>query len=123
VNVSVLICSPELVAVGGTSSSGGGGGAAADAGDSLRLSFQLRDVVGRTAVNLTGVVIRPLLVFASGSLPAGLNTTSNELPSCDVEAVGDLVSGIGECSVSVSPRFFPGAGTIDANVQVELHIG
>lgn len=110
--VSFVICSQLLVPEGDSL-----------VGQTLRLSYQLRDALGRTAVQPSHLVtLRPLLTYLPGTaLPPGLNTTVNELPSCDAGSL-DPASGLGECSVVVASKYFPQAGVITANVSLQLRI-
>ncbi|GBF99606.1 hypothetical protein Rsub_12070 [Raphidocelis subcapitata] len=111
---AVAVCSDYLVA--GDSGATGGGAP-------LLLSYQLRDVRGRTAVDTSGLTLHPLLSYASAAAaPAGINATVNELPSCDAHAV-DPVSGIGECLVALDGRYFPASGRVAASVSLQLRLG
>ena len=116
-SVAVVVCSQQLV-------SGGAGSGYPNAGTRLRLSFQVKDAEQRTAVDTASVVLRPLLVYSpSEALPPGINSSTAALPSCNGTSTIDPISGIGECSVDVEPRFFPAAGAVvSASVQLQLSI-
>lgn len=92
-------------------------------GRTLRLSFQLRDATGRTAVDLTGVTLRPVLSYAAplAAGGGGLNVTRAELSSCGAGGI-DAVSGVGECAVPLDAALFPSAGSLTANVTLQLRI-
>jgi hypothetical protein len=111
---AAVVCSDYLVP--GDSGATGGGG-------TLRMSYQLRDARGRTAVDTSGLLLHPQLSYASAAaLPAGVNATINELPSCDARSA-DPISGIGECSVVLDSRYFPASGSVAATVSLQLRIG
>lgn len=94
---------------------------ASPTGRTLRLSYQMRDASGRTAVDTAGLSLRPLLAYAAGAAPPpGANGTT-ELPACDAAGV-DGVSGVGECALLLDPRLFPASGIAAATVTLELRI-
>jgi hypothetical protein len=89
----------------------------------LRLSYQLQDASGRTAVNAVRMKLVPVISYAPGSAPSGeVNATANELPGCAVGTV-DPISGIGECTVPLDARFFPATGSLTANIALQLRTG
>lgn len=102
--MALIVCSQLLVPDGSST-----------LGRTLRLSYQLRDETGRTAVQTEGVTLRPLLSYAG-------NATAIELPACD-GAGADAVSGIGECAVTVDAAKFPAAGVAAATAVLQLRIG
>lgn len=112
--VAMVVCSQQLV-------SAGAGSATDNQGQLLRLSYQLKDSLGRTAVDVSGMALQPMLTYPAGAtLPPGLTARSVALPSCDATAV-DPVSGIGECLVVVDAAYFPSAGSaVTVNVLVQL---
>lgn len=111
-SVALIVCSQLLVP-----ESGGA------AGRTLRLSYQLRDASGRTAVLADGVTLRALLSRTGGAaVPAAANGTAAQLPVCNA-ADADAASGIGECAVTVDDGLFPAAGVAEAAVAVQLRIG
>ncbi len=92
-------------------------------GQTLRLSYQLRDATGRTAVDTSSLVLQPLLSFAGGAAPPpGVNATNNQLPTCAASGV-DIASGIGECAVVVDGRLFPASGALSTTLVLQLRIG
>jgi hypothetical protein len=92
-------------------------------GAALRLSFQLKDARGRTAVDTRGLALQPMLVYPDHApLPAGLNSTTSPLPSCASVDV-DPTSGVGECAVPVAEGLFPSGATVAASMQLQLQLG
>lgn len=92
-------------------------------GSTLRLSYQLSDAAGRTQVDTAGLIVRPVLSYATGATPpAGTTTADNILPDCDVTAMGQN-SGVGQCSVVVAKKFFPATGTLAAKVALKILVG
>jgi hypothetical protein len=95
----------------------------------LRLSYQLRDAGGGTAVDTTGVTLSPRLAFAAATDPSLVKVDANAthaLPDCAAAGGGrlaDPASGIGECSVVVEARFFPSAGSVDATITLQIMFG
>jgi hypothetical protein len=89
----------------------------------LRLSYQLKDASGRTAVDASHLKLVPLLSYPAGAAPLpAVNATANELPGCGA-ATADPVSGVGECAAAVDARFFPAAGALTASLTLELRNG
>ena len=110
--MALLVCSQQLVSESSST-----------VGQTLRFSFQLRDATGRTAVDVSLVVLRPLLSYTEPhAAPAGVNASANELPSCTASGV-DPVSGVGECSLVVDDGYFPDAGQAAASIVLQLCIG
>eukprot|EP00775_Hariotina_reticulata_P010661 gene10661-10820_t len=93
-----------------------------DAGSSLRFTYQLTDLLGRTQVNASGITVQLLLSYGSGSaLPsaAGVVAADNALPACNMDTLGP-VSGVGLCEVLVERRYFPAAGSLAATVKARV---
>ncbi|KAI8463288.1 MAG: hypothetical protein J3K34DRAFT_496093 [Monoraphidium minutum] len=69
----------SAVVVSQTLTDDGSAGGSPSPGRTLRLSFQLKDALGRTAVDTSGAALHPLLAYA-GTPPSGLNNSTQELP-------------------------------------------
>jgi len=113
--VSIIVCTEQLVPEGGS---------VAPLGQTLRLSYQLKDATGRTAVDTSLLSLQPLLTYArtneSIALPQGVNSaTGNKLPGCAAIIV-DPASGVGECSVLVDTTYFPAAGALTASIELQI---
>lgn len=106
--VAVIVASPNLMPE------------SASVSDLLRLSYQLLDATGRSAVNASGMTLRPLLRYAAGAAPPAVNASVDiQLPSCEA-GDADPVSGIGACMVAVDAVYFPASGSLTATVLLQL---
>jgi hypothetical protein len=95
-----------------------------DAGSTLRFTYQLTDLLGRTQTNTSSLAVQPLLSYVAGAaLPktSGVAAADNALPACSMDTLGP-VSGVGLCEVLVERRFFPETGSLAATVKARVFL-
>ncbi len=90
-------------------------------GQTLQLSFQLKDAAGRTAIDATAMIVQPTLRYSSGA-PAGASPNGTALQNCDMSTL-DPASGVGDCTVSLPRSLFPVSGLAQASVTLTVLVG
>lgn len=111
-SVSFIIASTTLIPESNTQT-----------GQTLMISYQLKDAAGRTQVNASQLFVRPVLSYGSSvTRPSGTTAAGNVLPDCDVSLL-DAVSGIGECAVLISSKYFPTSGILTASIVLKVLVG
>jgi hypothetical protein len=111
-SIAVILCSTQLVP-----------DANADDGSTLRISYQLQDSAGRSQVDSSALIIRPVLSYEAGATPpAGVAAAAYVLADCSLSSLG-AASGVGQCSVVLDRMLFPATGSVPARVTLRVLVG